>query len=134
MISWLSVDKGAIFRDKSRNGLLSNFLKDYKNEFGGSINPGCRKCLNDYYNKFIKKYTMKNDTPLKCDYELHKKYNGIQLGVNGRPIRNGEMTNEIAKELLEKHPRGVLLFSKYPVEEVKEETIKPKRKAKRLKK
>ena len=62
---------------------------------------------------------------IKCDYVLHAKYNGIQLGRNGQPIRNGEMTNKIAKELLEKHPRGAALFSKMP--EIKEETPEPKK-------
>lgn len=73
---------------------------------------------------------------IDCDYELHKKYNGIQLGTTGRPIRNGEMTNEIARELMEKHPRGVLLFSKYPViieEAITEEAPVKKKRTKKTK-
>ncbi len=53
----------------------------------------------------------------KCLFKLRHKYNGIQLGHSGRPIRNDEITNEIGLELLEKHPRGALLFEKMPSEE-----------------
>jgi len=130
MRDWLKYDKGAIFRDKSKGGLLSIFLKEYKEQFGGSINPSCRKCLNSYYGNYINSLNMSE--LVKCDYELHAKYNGIQLGANGQPIRNGEMTNKKAKELLEKHPHGAKLFVKIPevkeIEVVETEIVKPKRK------
>lgn len=85
---------------------------------------------------------MKNRKIVKCDFVLKAKYNGIQLGTNGQPIRNGEMNNKIARELLLKHPAGALLFDKMPEgepTEVKEievevEVVKPKRKARRNKK
>lgn len=54
-------------------------------------------------------------TENKSKYTLKAKYNGIQLGVNGQPIRNGEMTDKQAFELLKKHPRGAELFDVIPV-------------------
>lgn len=65
---------------------------------------------------------------IKCDYVLKLKYNGIQLGTNGRPIRNGEITNAIGKQLIKEHPHGLALFDKYP-----KEIIENIQKAKELK-
>ena len=116
--------KAVVFRDKSRNGLLSNFLKDYKLEFGGGkLNPACSSCRNEYWNNYLNLFEMKQT--VHCDYELHQKYSGgVKIGFNGRPIRNGEMTNEVAEELLKTHPRGKLLFSKMPEpKEIKEVEI-----------
>lgn len=119
-IKYKEYGKQSVFRDKSKNGLFVNFLKDYAKHF--KINPtaGCNKCLNKYWLNYLNLFVMENK--VQCDYELRKKYNGIQIGVNGNPIRNGEMTNEIAKELLEKHPRGADLFSKMPEPKEKKET------------
>lgn len=70
---------------------------------------------------------MKNKAEVQCDYRLKAKYNGIQLGTNGRPIRNGEMNNKIAKELLENHPHGKELFDVMPkVHEYKKNRKKSK--------
>lgn len=135
---YIKYGKAAIFRDKSRDGLLIQFLKEYKVKFGGGVlNVDCSRCRAEYWNNYINSFKMKE--PVKCDYELHKKYNGIQLGTNGQPIRNGEMTNEIAKELLDKHPHGAKLFSVIPVVEeieVKEEVVveKPKKRKRTPKK
>lgn len=112
MRDWTKYDKGVVFRDKTPNGLLFQFLAEYKAKFGGSINPSCRKCLNDYYNNYLKSITMSKTK--KCDYLLKAKYNGIQIGTNGDPIRNGEMTNEIAKKLIAWHPAGEDLFEITP--------------------
>lgn len=113
MLIWDKYNQGAIFRDKSRGGLLEKFLKDYKEHFGGSINPSCPKCLEKYYTNYINKYIM-SKSEVKCDYVLKQKYNGIQLGFGGRPVRNGEMTNEVAKDLIENHPHGEMLFDVFP--------------------
>jgi len=133
---WIKYDKGTIFRDKSKDGLLVNFLKDYKNEFGGSIIVGCAKCLNSYHYEFQKKYMM-NKPKEAHGFELKQKYNGIQLGANGQPRRNGEMTEKQAIQLLEKHPAGKELFEKIPASyhEVKEPiVVKQKKKASKNKK
>jgi hypothetical protein len=126
---WINFDKGTIFRDKTRGGLLVNFLKDYKQEFGGSIIAGCMKCLESYHYEFTKKYIMEQ-VEKTHDFELKQKYNGIQLGANGDPRRNGEMTEAQAIELLEKHPAGKDLFEVIPKSyyEVKVEVVKESRK------
>lgn len=109
---WLKYDKATIFRDKSKGGLLSQFLKDYKAEFGGSINPSCMKCLNTYYFNFYNLYTMeKKETH---GFVLKLKYNGIKSKITGRPYRNADLTEKQAIELIEKHPHGAELFEKIP--------------------
>jgi len=133
---WVKYGKSAIFRDISKDGLLSKFLKDYKSDFGGTINPSCSKCLNTYWNKYINSLIMSNEK-IECDYELHKKYDGIQIEFGGEAVLNATMTNKIAVKLLKTHPRGALLFSKLPKEEVKEikvEVVEPTKKVNRTRK
>lgn len=110
-------DKGkrAVFGDKSRNGLFSNFLKEYKEYFKCSVSPSCPNCLSLYWRNYLNLFEMKKETD--CNFELKKKYNGIQIGHAGRPIRNGEMTDQVAIELMEKHPLGKDLFEKCPTDD-----------------
>ena len=120
MRDWLKYDKGSIFRDKSKGGLLIQFLKEYKEQFGGSINPSCNKCLNSYYDNYLKSLKMEDFKEKEvCNYELHKKYDGIQLKFKGVRIQNKDLTNKLAEKLLKEHPHGAKLFSKIP--EIKEE-------------
>ena len=112
MTDWINIGKTAVFRDKSKGGLLTQFLKEYKQEFGGTIHPSCMMCLNGYWNNYINSFKMSVEN--NCDYELHKKYNGIQTKFGGAPIRNSTLTNEIALDLLKNHPRGEKLFIKLP--------------------
>lgn len=109
-----------IFRDKKRDGLLFQFLTQYKSEFGGVLNPSCSSCRLDYWTKYQNLFNMKAE--VVSLYRLKAKYNGMQLGANGQPIRNGEMTDAIAEELLSKHPAGALLFDVMP--EPKAEVVK----------
>jgi len=130
VIKWLKYEKLVIFRDKSKGGLLSQFLKEYKSEFGGSINPSCMTCLNSYYNNFIEKYTM-SDIIRNTEFVLKAKYNNIKSKTNGRPCRNADLTDEQAIDLIENHPHGVNLFEFIPESyytkniEVEIEEIKP---------
>ena len=124
MQDWLNIGKGTIFRDKTKNGLLFEFLKEYKEEFGGSINPNCSKCLEKYYINYLNSLKMSDITH---GFILQKKYNGISLNVRTRPLRNGEMTEAQAIELLEKHPHGAKLFEEIPASYYKKD--KPKKKA-----
>ena len=113
--------KETIFRDKKKGGLLVSFTIKYQQETGKKLNVNCGKCVERAYLEMSNKYLNKMSKEIvKCDWELHFKYNGIQLGTNGQPIRNGEMTNAIAKELHDKHPHGAKLFKVMP---------KPKKKA-----
>ncbi len=142
MIKWLKYDKGSIFRDKSKNGLLSQFLKDYKAKFGGSINPSCGKCLAKYYEDFINEYSNKMENTEKHGYVLKLKYNNIKSKTTGKPCRNADLTVEQAIDLIENHPHGKLLFDKIPdsyyqkfetKEEIKE-VVEPKKDIKRTRK
>jgi hypothetical protein len=116
---WLKYDIATIYADKRVGGLLISFLKEYKAYFNlTSVCASCSGNFKTYYQNYLNITKQENMETKKCDYELLAKYNGIQLGANGQPIRNGEMTNEIAKELLEKHPHGAKLFSVIPVQEI----------------
>tara|TARA_R110000787_G_scaffold196468_2_gene307847 strand:- start:985 stop:1374 length:390 start_codon:yes stop_codon:yes gene_type:complete len=119
---FLKYGKATTFRDLSKGGLFAKFLKSYGNEFGTKkLNPSCSSCRTEYWNNYLNLFKMKTEN--KSKYTLKSKYNGIQLGVNGQPIRNGEMTDKQAFELLKKHPRGAELFDVIPVkaEKVKKE-------------
>ena len=110
---FLKYDLQTVFRDKSKGGLLFEFLTEYKKEFNtGSLNPSCKICRKEYWTNYQNLFKMSDE--IKSEYILKAKYNGIQLGVNGQPIRNGEMTDKIAKELIKKHPHGKNLFSFIP--------------------
>lgn len=117
---YIKLGKQQVFRNKV---VLLSFLKEYKQYFKtGNLTPSCSSCKTKYWNNYTNLFIMKEKT--ECDYILHQKYNGIQLGTNGQPIRNGEMTNEIGKELLENHPRGKDLFSKIPVKKQRRKRVK----------
>lgn len=129
MRDWTKYDKQSIFNDKKKGGLLVSFLTEYKEHFKlNTVNASCAKCFNSYYENYLNSLPMAKEIKEKveCDYVLHKKYNGIQLGTNGRPIRNGEMTNEVAEQLLKEHPHGAKLFEIMPEQLKKKETSENK--------
>jgi len=120
--------KSRTFGDKSKGGLFSSFLKEYRDHFGVSVTPGCNKCLTKYWSDYENLFIMKEE--VKCAFRLKAKYNGIQIGANGQPIRNGEMTDEIALELMNWHPLHEDLFDIVPdIEEIadvdEQDNIKP---------
>ena len=115
-----------VFSDTSKGGLLFRFLTEYRNHFKtGKLNPACSTCRVEYWTNYINLFKIKKME--KSKYILKSKYNGINLGATGQPLRNGEFTDEQAKELLEKHPRGKELFEFIPVQE-KKEVAKPRKK------
>lgn len=107
--------KSEVFRNRT---LLTEFLIEYKLFFkpNESLNPSCSSCRTKIWNNYLininKKPMEKKD--IKCKYRLKKKYNGIIFESN--PVRNGEMTDEKAKELLLWHPAHELLFDVLPEE------------------
>jgi hypothetical protein len=115
MNNWGDYDKQTIWADKKRGGLLVSFLTDYREMFNQQVNASCKKCFENYYNNYLNSTGQMEIKKNECDYELLAKYNGMQIGHGGRPIRNGEMTNKIAKELLEWHPLGEGLFKVTPL-------------------
>ena len=110
--------KESIFRDKSKGGLLVHFTIAYNKETNTVLDINCPLCFNQAYKRMELKYKKKMETNVKCDWKLHEKYNGINIGTNGDPIRNGEMTNDVAKELHDWHPNGDSLFEIMPTHNV----------------
>lgn len=108
---FLEYGKIAVFRDTSKDGLFTQFLKEYRAEFGVKINPNCSSCRDTYWRNYLNLFKMTKKT---ANYVLKAKYNGIQLGFGGQPLRNGEITDAQAKELIKIHPKGVGLFEKIP--------------------
>lgn len=125
---YLKYDMATVFRDTTKGGLLLNFLRDYKKHFNtGKLNPSCSSCRLEYWRNYINLF--KNKEMEKSKYILKLKYNGINLGATGQPIRNGEMTDKQAEELIKNHPKGKDLFDFIP-----EPKIKPKAKKKTVSK
>lgn len=122
---WKKYDKQTIFADKKKGGLFVSFLKDYRDEFKVEVNASCDSCFQKYYTNYLNsikpKETMKPNTD--CDYELKKKYEDIYMKFNGKRIRNRDLTNELGKEILEKHPHGKNLFSRTPETAVEDKNL-----------
>lgn len=125
-MNWLKINKETIFSGKDENGnrYLSQFLADYEKTFHpDEINAGCKRCLDDYYKKFIKHLSMsKKDTNSEnSGYILKKKYEGIPMHFGSRKlVYSHTLTDEIAEEMLKKHPKGKELFHNIPKKSKKE--------------
>lgn len=114
MKDWKKYDKQTIFADKKKGGLFVTFLKEYRDEFNVEVNADCPSCFNTYYSNYLKSLPMEEPKKVKCDYRLKLKYENISLKYGGKRIRNRDLTNELAIELLEKHPHGAMLFDVIP--------------------
>ena len=125
MKGWEKYDKETIFADKKKGGLLVTFLVEYKELFKlKTINASCGSCFSGYYDNYLKTLPMAEEKKEKCDYLLHKKYENITLKFGGVRIRNRDLTNKLAIELLNKHPHGEKLFSKIPKKKVVKKEVK----------
>lgn len=119
-MDWSKLDKETIFKgnDAKGNRYLSQFLSDYQNTFNPeSINAGCERCLEDYYNKMIKHLNMsnKNSNTKNSGYLLKPKYEGIPMAFGSRKfVYNHTLTDEIAQEMIKNHPKGKALFQNIP--------------------
>ena len=111
MKDWIKYDKQTIWNDKKKGGLLVSFLADYRDTFNIEVNASCGSCFNKYYTDYLNSLPMDETKFEKCDYELHKKYENITLKFSGKRIRNRDLTNELAKDLIANHPHGEKLFS-----------------------
>lgn len=116
----------AVFSDKTKDGLFVQFLREYEREFGEKINPSCPKCRARYWDNYLKSFEMAIEKKAKSGYVLKGKYNGIQLGHGGKPMRNGEFTDAEAKKLIKIHALGEGLFSVIPEEPKKKAPAKKK--------
>lgn len=109
---WTKYDEQTIWNDKKKGGLLVTFLTEYREEYNlKTISASCGKCFLTYYQNYLNSIPMAEVKKVKCDYQLHKKYENITLKFGGKRVRNRDLTNEIAIELIEKHPHGEKLFS-----------------------
>ena len=142
--NWTKYDIQTIFADKRKGGLLVTFLKEYRDEFNVVVNASCASCFKTYYKNYLNSIKPKEKMGAKttCDYELHKKYENITLKFGGDRIRNSDLTNELAEQLLAEHPHGAKLFSVIKKKSTKIVKVakkptpkaKPKAKAKKSKK
>ena len=117
--------------DQDGKRLIISFKKDYKSLFGIDI---CHHCngFNAKFLKFIEKLKqMKDKKKPNCNYRLKKMYDGITLFGSTKYYKNDTLTDEDARHLIEKHPRGEGLFEVLPEEP--KETEQPKAKKKRTK-
>lgn len=114
---WQNVDRETVFTDVDSHGnrYLSQFLSDYKKAFPASDpNAGCRKCLNDYYEKLTKHISTMGQVENKSGYVLKAKFEGIPLEFGSQIlVTNSNMTKEYAEKLL-KRKHGADLFEIIP--------------------
>lgn len=111
-----SIDQIKTGTDEKGNRLLLAFNKEYREIFG---HEPCHTCGS--WAEKAKKFLNQVNTMSKVEnsgYVLKKMYEGVTLEFGGNPISNRNLTDKIAKQLIEKHPKGAGLFLKIP--EVKE--------------
>lgn len=118
MTDWTLLDKATIFtaKDEDGNRYLSEFMRDYMKMFPNTDpQAGCSKCLDEYYNNFIKKYKeMNNQVENTTGYKLKEKYQNIPLEFgSGVLVNNQNITEEFAIKLLERE-NGENLFETLP--------------------
>lgn len=100
--------------DDDGNRLVIAFCRDFKELFGASAEC-CHSCPSfpDKVRKFKLKYTSMEKVE-NSGFKLKAKYEGIQMGFNGDPVSNGNLTDERAIKLLKNHPAGEGLFDQIP--------------------
>ena len=112
---YLKFGRNKVFRNRD---LLAEFLKEYRLFFNPieAINPTCASCRSKIWTNYIQNINKKpmKKQKINCKYRLKAKYNGIIY--NSEPVRNGEMTDELAIEVLKWHPAHELLFDILPEE------------------
>jgi len=128
MRKWSEINKQSIVNNKL---LLLEFYKDFEKIFNSKINIGCKLCIIDAYNRLISKTEIKmsKKTEVKCKYLLHKKYTGSIIWKS-TPLRRDEMTDELAIDLIENHPRGKKLFEIIPNDDTIQKAIEANKLAK----
>ena len=96
-----------------------NFAVDFRKVYGEKLNVGCRKCIREAYKRIINDKSNKFKTMGKV-FKLKKKYEGVFY--KGKPIRNGDLSNKVANDLLKNHKAGADLFETIGEAEEKEPT------------
>ena len=107
IIDWIDIDRHSILNDRV---LMQAFVDDYRKLFNQNLEVGCRACIDNAYNRITNYKNIKMAN--KSGYVLKEKYSGTIW--KGRPIRNGDLSEELGKELLENHPARHNLFDSLP--------------------
>ena len=101
-------------KDGNGNRLISLFAKDYKTIMQNDICPSC----NDFeikYQNFINKLENMSKVEIKnSGFSLKPMYENITLHGSQVYFNNSNLTDELAIQLLEKHPKGEGLFDLLP--------------------
>lgn len=111
MRDWYKINENSI---KSDRVLLKEFALDFEKTFKEKLSIGCSLCIKDAYKRLnsINSKQMKTKKN-ECEYKFKAMYNG-SLFWKGKPVRSGEMTDKLAKDLIKNHPHGKGLFDSIP--------------------
>jgi hypothetical protein len=125
---WKDLSPRVVREDKI---LFKEFSKNYLDTFGIKVKQNCGVCWLDYFYTMIKFQTSKTTKMSEQkDYILKPKYLGCQY--KNKFIRQGDLTEAFAFELIKNHPAGKNLFSQLPKDI--DERLKPKKKKVTVKK
>lgn len=120
MRDWSKINQNSI---KSDRVLLKEFALDFEKTFKEKLNIGCNLCIKDAYKRLnsINSKQMKTKKN-ECEYKFKAMYNG-SLFWKGKPVRSGEMTDKLAKDLIKNHPHGKGLFDSIPKKTAKKKEV-----------
>ena len=100
--------------DENGNRLISIFAKEYKVIMHNDICPSC----NDFeikYQNFLNKLEIMSKTEIKnSGFSLKPAYDNITLHGSQIYFNNANLTDELAIQLIENHPKGEELFDLLP--------------------
>lgn len=112
-MDFTAMDINTISTGVSADGVryLQLFLQEYTSIFHETVNPGCSKCLNTYFTKYINHMKKANNT---SGYRLKPKYENIPLEFGSPIFVNNGNIDTYAKQLIKNHPLGKELFEVIP--------------------
>ncbi len=112
---WSQLSISDIINGRNGQGgrFLVEFARDYQRRYNSSLCISCKGKLEQGIRKFLTQDTMDKGT--NSGYVLKKKYEGIQLGFGSQLVLTSiNLTDELARRFIEKHPLGEALFEKMP--------------------
>lgn len=125
MLNWKKYQAKEVLSGNDENGnrLISLFAKEYKKITGDDICPSCHD-FSEKFKKFINRIeAMSKSENKNSGFVLKPMYDNITLFGSNKYYNNATLTDDLALELLEKHPRGKELFQSVPtnLKELKKE-------------
>ncbi|SNA77304.1 hypothetical protein [Flavobacterium psychrophilum] len=100
--------------DSNGSRLISAFASDYRKITGGDICTSCNGFEEKFKNFINKLKNMKNSENKNSGFVLNPMYDNITLHGSNVYFNNENLTDEMALELIEKHPSGIDLFKSFP--------------------